>query len=79
MNTKVMLAPRYNLGVEDFGDQHVLALECMSCGTTSSIPAEIRRQKYKFYDRLKVVEDDFHFDNCGQFGTCHWHVEEIDG
>ena len=77
MNTRVVLAPRYNLRVEDFGDQHVLALECMSCGGTGAIVAEELRQKYKPYERIKLLEGDFFCEHCKRSGVCHWHVEEV--
>ena len=66
-----------NLRVEDFGDQHVLALECMSCGGTGAITAEEIRQKYKPYERIKLLEGDFVCEHCKQFGLCHLHVEEV--
>jgi hypothetical protein len=78
MNNRVILAPRYNLRVEDFGDNHILALDCMSCGFKGAISAETLRQNYKPYERIKLVEGDFKCDGCGRHGVCQWHVEEID-
>ena len=77
MNTRVVLAPRYSLRVEDFETHHVLALECMSCGGTGAITAEELRQKYKPYERIKLLEGDFVCEHCKQSGLCHWHVEEV--
>ena len=78
MNNRVILAPRYDLRVEDFGDNHVLALDCMSCGFSCSIATEYLRQNYKPYERIKLVEGDFRCDGCGRTGNCHWHVDDID-
>ena len=77
INNRVILAPRYNLRVEDFGDNHVLALECMNCGSKGSVSAEFLQQNYKPYERIKLVEGGFKCDGCGRLGVCHWHVEEI--
>ena len=32
MNKRAILAPRYNLRVEDFGPSHRLRLTCLACG-----------------------------------------------
>ena len=78
MNNRVILAPRYNLRVEDFGDQHVLATECMNCGGKGAVTAETLQSNYKPYDRIKLIEGDLRCEQCGKAGTCHWHVEEIE-
>ena len=77
MNKRVILAPRYNLRVEDFDERHVLATECMNCGGKGVVSTKTLQTKYKPYERIKLIEGDLRCHHCGKSGVCHWHVEEI--
>lgn len=75
-NRRIVLAPRYNLRVEDFQDCHALVVECMNCGHKGRVSASKMREMFEPYERIKLIEGKLRCGKCGKVNGTHWHVEE---
>jgi len=76
---KITLAPRYSLRIEDFGDQHALAVRCEHCGHEGRVGAELLRAKAAPYARIVQVIEQLRCRRCGNRSAIAWWTVALEG
>jgi hypothetical protein len=69
-----IVAPRYNLRIEDLGPEHFLHVRCDGCWRIALIPAAELQRRREGYERMLNVARSIRCQRCGDGTPLSWSI-----